>query len=73
MDALTQALVDILRPLGITEPVLQFMLVNAILGISIYLTLYTGMFSLANAGFMAIGAYAGAPPHSFSECRCGSA
>jgi len=48
---------DILRSIGITEPVLQFMLVNAILGLSIYLTLYTGMFSLANAGFMAIGAY----------------
>ncbi|RMF82481.1 MAG: branched-chain amino acid ABC transporter permease [Chloroflexi bacterium] len=35
------------------------MLVNAILGLSIYVTLYTGMFSLANAGFMAIGAYSG--------------
>jgi branched-chain amino acid transport system permease protein len=50
---------DLLRAVGITEPVLQFMLVNAILGLSIYLTLYTGMFSLANAGFMAIGAYTG--------------
>lgn len=50
---------DILRTIGITEPVLQFMLVNGILGLSIYLTLYTGMFSLANAGFMAIGAYTG--------------
>ncbi len=50
---------DILRAVGITEPVLQFMLINAILGLSIYLTLYTGMFSLANAGFMAIGAYTG--------------
>lgn len=65
MDALIQALVDILRPLGITEPVLQFMLVNAILGISIYLTLYTGMFSLANAGFMAIGAYTGVAATQF--------
>lgn len=50
---------DLLRGIGITEIVLQFMLVNAILGLSIYLTLYTGMFSLANAGFMAIGAYVG--------------
>lgn len=50
---------DLLRSIGITEPVLQFMLVNAILGLSIYLTLYTGMFSLANAGFMAVGAYTG--------------
>ncbi len=50
---------DLLQSIGISEPVLQFMLVNAILGLSIYLTLYTGMFSLANAGFMAIGAYVG--------------
>lgn len=50
---------DILRSIGISEPVVQFMLVNAILGLSIYLTLYSGMFSLANAGFMAIGAYTG--------------
>ncbi|MEO8607043.1 MAG: branched-chain amino acid ABC transporter permease [Chloroflexota bacterium] len=50
---------EILRSIGLTEPVIQFMLVNAILGLSIYLTLYTGMFSLANAGFMAIGAYTG--------------
>lgn len=33
------------------------MLVAAILGISVYLPLAAGMFSLANAGFMAIGAY----------------
>jgi branched-chain amino acid transport system permease protein len=44
---------------NITETAFQFMLVNAILGLSIYLTLYTGMFSLAHAGFMAIGAYVG--------------
>ncbi|GIL12493.1 MAG: branched-chain amino acid ABC transporter permease [Chloroflexota bacterium] len=50
---------DLLRSIGITEIVFQLMLVNAILGLSIYLTLYTGMFSLANAGFMAIGAYVG--------------
>lgn len=50
---------DVLRSIGITEPVVQFMLVNAMLGLSVYLTLYTGMFSLANAGFMALGAYAG--------------
>lgn len=50
---------DFLRAIGITEPVVQFMLVNGLLGLSIYLTLYTGMFSLANAGFMAIGAYTG--------------
>ena len=37
--------------------VVQFALINMILGISIYLTLYTGLLSLANAGFMAIGAY----------------
>jgi branched-chain amino acid transport system permease protein len=65
MEDLIQLLVNILRPIGITESVLQFMLVNGILGVSIYLTLYTGMFSLANAGFMAIGAYAGVAATQF--------
>ncbi len=50
---------DFLGNYNITETVFQFMLVNAILGLSIYLTLYTGMFSLAQAGFMGIGAYVG--------------
>ncbi len=50
---------DFLASIGLTEPVIQFMLINAILGLSIYITLHTGMFSLAQAGFMAIGAYAG--------------
>ena len=59
MEAIIDLLINVLRPIGITEVVLQFMLVNAILGVSIYLTLYAGMFSLANAGFMAIGAYVG--------------
>ncbi|HVU11414.1 MAG TPA: branched-chain amino acid ABC transporter permease [Phototrophicaceae bacterium] len=45
--------------IGISETVFQFMLVDAILGLSMFLPLYTGMFSLANAGFMAIGAYVG--------------
>ena len=40
--------------------VINFILINMSLGISIYLTLYTGMLSLANAGFMAIGAYTAA-------------
>jgi branched-chain amino acid transport system permease protein len=57
VDSLITALLQMLSPLGITEPVFQFMLIAAILGLSIYLTLYTGMFALANAGFMAIGAY----------------
>lgn len=34
-----------------------FILVNAILGVSIYMTLATGQLSLGNAGFMSIGAY----------------
>jgi len=34
-----------------------FVVVNAILGVSIYLTLSTGQLSLGNAGFMSIGAY----------------
>jgi len=50
---------NILASLGLSEAVIQFMLINAILGLSIYVTLYTGMFTLANAGFMAIGAYVG--------------
>jgi branched-chain amino acid transport system permease protein len=54
---LLEQVLTLLSPLGITESVLQFMLISAMLGLSIYLTLYTGMFSLANAGFMAIGAY----------------
>ena len=40
--------------------VVQFVLINMILGISIYFTLYTGLLSLANAGFMAVGAYVSA-------------
>ena len=40
--------------------VVQFVLINMILAISIYLTLYAGLLSLANAGFMAIGAYVAA-------------
>ena len=35
-------------------------LINAILGLSIFVTLNTGLLSLANAGFMAIGAYSSA-------------
>ena len=31
--------------------------VNALLALSIWLTLYSGQLTLANAGFMAIGAY----------------
>lgn len=57
MGALYESFLDITRTINITEPVLLGMLVAAILAISIYLTLYTGMFSLANAGFMSIGAY----------------
>lgn len=37
--------------------VINFILINMALGLSIYLTLSTGLLSLANAGFMAIGAY----------------
>lgn len=39
---------------------LNFALVSALLGLSIYITLRTGLLSLANAGFMSIGAYVGA-------------
>jgi branched-chain amino acid transport system permease protein len=50
-------LFELLTPYGITENTFQNMLIAAILGISIYITLYAGLFSLANAGFMATGAY----------------
>lgn len=48
---------DFLTPIGINETNFQLMCIAAILGMSIYMTLYGGMFSLANAGFMSIGAY----------------
>ncbi|AFM28128.1 branched-chain amino acid ABC transporter permease [Desulfomonile tiedjei] len=37
--------------------IINFVLINIALGLSIYLTLATGLLSLSNAGFMAIGAY----------------
>lgn len=40
--------------------VMSFMLINIILGVSIYITLSTGMLSLGHAGFMSIGAYTSA-------------
>ncbi|EWG13219.1 branched-chain amino acid ABC transporter permease [Cytobacillus firmus] len=40
--------------------VASFILINIILGVSIYITLSTGQLSLANAGFMGIGAYTSA-------------
>lgn len=40
--------------------VASFVLINIILGISIYITLATGQISLGNAGFMGIGAYTSA-------------
>lgn len=42
------------------QSVINFTLINVALGLSIYLTLATGLLSLANAGFMAIGAYTAA-------------
>lgn len=38
----------------------MFVAINAVLGVSIYLTLATGQLSLGNAGFMSIGAYTSA-------------
>ncbi len=40
--------------------IIMFIIINGILGISIYLTLATGQLSLGNAGFMSIGAYVSA-------------
>lgn len=44
----------------LTPTNLNFALVGSLLGLSIYITLRTGLFSLANAAFMSIGAYVGA-------------
>ena len=44
----------------LTPTNLNFALVGSILSLSIYITLRTGLFSLANAAFMSIGAYVGA-------------
>jgi branched-chain amino acid transport system permease protein len=40
--------------------VMSFILINIILGVSIYVTLSTGQLSLGHAGFMSIGAYTSA-------------
>ncbi|HZU76439.1 MAG TPA: branched-chain amino acid ABC transporter permease [Dehalococcoidia bacterium] len=39
---------------------IEFIGINALLGLSLYITLACGLLSLANAGFMAIGAYTSA-------------
>ena len=47
-----------MRDLLVTyRPLIEFVLLNASLALSVYITLATGLLSLANAGFMAIGAY----------------
>src|SRR4030067_646192 len=48
--------VDWLNPYHLQ--VASFVLINTLLGVSIYVTLSTGQLSLGNAGFMSIGAYA---------------
>ncbi|HIU63654.1 MAG TPA: branched-chain amino acid ABC transporter permease [Candidatus Avacidaminococcus intestinavium] len=40
--------------------ILMFILINCILGISVYITLSTGQLTLGNAGFMSVGAYVSA-------------
>lgn len=40
--------------------VLQFVVLNSLLGLSVYLVLSTGQLTLGNAGFMSIGAYTAA-------------
>lgn len=40
--------------------IVMFMMINAMLGLSIYFTLATGQLSLGNAGFMSVGAYTSA-------------
>lgn len=48
------------RIFGPYVSILQFTMINAMLALSIYVTLSTGLLSLASAGFMAIGAFTGA-------------
>jgi branched-chain amino acid transport system permease protein len=61
--ALVLALLLVLAGSGILPNALvnalEYAIVNAALAISVYLTLSTGLLSLASAGFMAIGAYTG--------------
>ena len=40
--------------------IVMFMIINAIMGISIYITLASGQLSLGAAGFMSVGAYVAA-------------
>ena len=40
--------------------IVMFMIINAIMGISIYITLPSGQLSLGAAGFMSVGAYVAA-------------
>ena len=49
---------DILNPYYMQ--IAMFFLINAILGISIYITLSSGQITLGNAGFMSVGAYVSA-------------
>src|SRR5712672_4093720 len=42
------------------ESLIAFVFINGLLALSVYATLSCGQLSLANAGFMAIGAYTGA-------------
>lgn len=49
---------DIVNPYYLQ--VASFILINIILGVSIYITLATGQLSLGHAGFMSIGAYTSA-------------
>ncbi len=49
---------DILNPYYMQ--IAMFFLINAILGISIYITLSSGQMTLGNAGFMSVGAYVSA-------------
>ena len=49
------------------RPLIEFTLLNAALALSVYITLSTGLLSLANAGFMALGAYTAALLYVYRE------
>ena len=57
MDFFIQLFTDPVRFYNAHELLVAQMGINAILAISIFVTFYSGQLTLANAGFMAIGAY----------------
>ncbi len=49
------------------RPLFEFVILNAALALSVYITLATGLLTLANAGFMAVGAYTAALLYTYRD------